>query len=61
VYGQYRFVKYARFLLDEYFTARDNLTKAHAEALAKKDTQKIAEAEKALNEFNQEFFAWEQA
>ena len=59
VYGQFRFVKYARFLLDEYFPMYVQLTKMHAKAIAEKNVVAIAKTEKALAEYKQGFFVWE--
>ena len=58
VYGQFRFVKYARFMLDEYFPTYTELAKIHAKGIAEKDKSAIAEAEKLLEEYKKEFFAW---
>ena len=59
VFGQYRFVKYARFMMDEYFPVHETLCKAHAEALSRKDITAIQHAEKALEKHKKLFFAWE--
>ena len=59
VYGQFRFVKYARFLLDEYFPMYVRLTKMHAKAIAEKNVEAITKTEKAVAEYKQEFFVWE--
>ncbi len=56
VFGQFRWVKYARFLLAEYFPSYVKLAKKHAVALAKKDKLGIAKAEKAIQEYNNNFF-----
>ena len=58
VFGEYRWVKYARFLFDEYFSTYQKLAKKHAAALAVKDSAKIKKAEKEIAEFKKEFFAW---
>lgn len=57
VFGSFRLTKYARFLMDFYFPQYARLTKEHAEALASKSTDKIASAEKALTDFQREFFS----
>lgn len=57
-FGQFRYVKYARFLLEEYFPEYVKLTKKHARALAKKQEKAIAKAEKALTAYQKKFFAW---
>ena len=58
-YGQFRWVKYARFMMDEYFPVHETLCKAHAEALSRKDITAIQHAEKALEKHKKLFFAWE--
>lgn len=58
VYGQYRFVKYARFLLDEYFPNYIALTKKHASALAKQNKAEILKVEKEIDAYKKEFFNW---
>ena len=55
--GKFRYAKYARFLLWEYFPVYEKLTAAHAEALASKNKVRIAETEKQINEFKSKFFA----
>ena len=57
VYGSFRLVKYARFLLDEYFPRYTELAAAHAEALGNKNREDIAEAERKIDAFRAEFFA----
>ena len=57
--GSFRLVKYARFLLDEYFTRYIALTQAHAEAMATADgkrTPEIDYAEEQLKLYHFEFF-----
>ena len=56
--GRFRYVKYARFLLSEYFPRRDTLTERHADALASCDarTEKIILAEGAIEAFDKRFF-----
>ena len=58
VFGDYRLVKYARFLFDEYFPSYQKLTKKHAKALATKEKDKINKAEKEITAFKKEFFVW---
>lgn len=58
VFGQYRFVKYARFLMDEYFPKYVALTKKHASALAQQSKAKIAKVEKEIEAYKKEFFVW---
>ena len=57
VVGRYRYGKYARFLLREYYPTYKTLTAAHAAALAQKDTAAIAAAEDTIAKFNTTFFA----
>ena len=59
VFGEYRWVKYARFLFDEYFPTYQRLAKKHAAALAVKDCKKIQRVEKEISKFKKEFFAWQ--
>lgn len=59
VIGSFRLVKYARFLLDEYFPRYLELTQAHAEAMATADgkrTPEIDYAEEQLKLYHFEFF-----
>lgn len=58
VFGQLRLVKYARFLLGEYFPKYQRLTKAHAAALMEKNEEKIAVSERKIKKYREEFFAW---
>ena len=58
VFGQLRLVKYARFLLQEYFPKYQKLTKRHAEALMEKDKEKISAAERKIKAYKETFFAW---
>lgn len=62
VFGRYRYVKYARFLMEEYMQQYEKLAKNHAEALFKAEgkqekTPEIYEAEKQIEVYRQEFFA----
>ena len=58
IFGEYRLVKYARFLFDEYFSIYQKLAKKHAATLSVKDGAKIGQAEKEIAKFKKEFFAW---
>ncbi len=58
IFGEYRWVKYARFLFDEYFSIYQKLAKKHAEALAIKEVDKIKRVEKEIAEFKKSFFSW---
>ena len=58
ILGEYRWVKYARFLFDEYFSVYQKLTKKHAKALALKEIDKIKRIEKEIQEFKKSFFSW---
>lgn len=61
VFGSFRLVKYARFLLELYFPAYQALTKAHADAMARAGEQgrtaEIAASEEAIQAFQKHFFA----
>ena len=60
VFGDYRLVKYARFLLGEFYPHYATLTAAHADALEGANgtrTDAIIEAEAAINAFRVQFFA----
>lgn len=62
VVGKYRYVKYARFLLEEYAPAYEKLTEKHAAALSAakvgKRTAAIRRAEEKIAEFKKEFFVF---
>lgn len=58
VYGSFRLVKYARFLLEEYYPEYEMLTSAHADALADGDKSSIIKAESDIDEFVARFFAF---
>lgn len=58
VFGRYRFVKYARFLLQEYFSQYRVLSQKHATALLQEDPAQISVVEKEIEAFKKEFFAW---
>ena len=57
VFGSFRLVKYARFLLDEYFPEYVRLAANHASALMEKDNAVIAAAEREIEEYQGGFFA----
>ncbi len=57
VFGSFRLVKYARFLLSEYFTRYEKLCVKHADALLLKDKEQISVAEDKIREFKKRFFA----
>lgn len=56
-YGTYRLVKYARFLLAEYYPNYTKLASQHAFALEDGDKHTIAEAEAKLDAYKARFFA----
>ena len=58
VFGQYRFVKYARFMMDEYFPQYVKLARKHALALSQQDQSKIKKAEREIEAYQKEFFVW---
>ena len=58
VYGTYRWVKYARFLLEEYFPEYIGLAKKHALTLVNQDKTKILQAEMDMDAYKTEFFNW---
>ena len=58
IFGEFRLVKYARFLHDEYYPNYVKLANAHSKALEKKDGKKIKSIEKQIKAFREEFFAW---
>jgi hypothetical protein len=61
-FGKFRYVKYARFILEEYAPTHDALAKKHAEALLEagnmgnQRTQSICDTEAALLSYEKEFF-----
>lgn len=57
-FGAFRWAKYARFLLEEYFPSYVKLTKKHALALAQKDEKSITRTEKAILAYKKKFFVW---
>ena len=54
--GRYRYAKYARFLMAEYYPDYTKLTERHAAAMAAKDSAALRETEAAIAAFNREFF-----
>ena len=56
--GKFRYVKYARFLLAEFYPVYAALTAEHADALTAKDTARITATENRITDFESEFFAW---
>lgn len=56
VVGKFRYGKYARFLLKEYYPVYAEYCEMHAKALADKNVIKIAETEKEINDFKLKFF-----
>ncbi len=56
VVGKFRYGKYARFLLKEYYPIYNELCKQHGEALEIKDVNKIKEIETKINNFKNKFF-----
>ena len=61
LFGKYRYVKYARFLLNFYSPSYDRLTHVHGEALEKGNgtrTQEIEKAEEKIAAFRESFFAF---
>lgn len=56
--GDFRYAKYARFLMAEYYPARAALDTAHAEALSRRDTAAIATAEADLTTFDAKFYGF---
>ncbi len=55
--GDYRYAKYARFLMAEYYPAYTALCAAHAEALKARDTAALATAETAIADYQEKFYA----
>ena len=55
--GRYRYVKYARFLLREFYPTYTVYCEAHAKALAAGDKVELAEAERQIADFTARFFA----
>jgi len=57
-FGSFRYVKYARFLLKEYFPAYKKLTAKHAAAMLAEDANAVMAVESEIVAFNQKFFAF---
>ncbi len=55
--GDYRYAKYARFLMGEYYPGYIALCATHAEALANRDAAAIAIAEKTIADYQEKFYA----
>ena len=55
--GDYRYAKYARFLMAEYYPYYTTLCAAHADALAQRDPAAIAAAEADIAAYQQKFYA----
>lgn len=55
--GDYRYAKYARFIMAEYYPAHTALCERHAEALASRDTTAITNAENAILAHRAKFYA----
>ena len=54
--GKFRYAKYSRFLMREYYPQYSELCRTHAEALAACDKAQIANAERQIAEFENKFF-----
>ena len=54
--GKFRYGKYARFLMWEYYPIYANLCQEHGDALLENNMAKITEAEIKIKEFNEKFF-----
>ena len=55
--GRYRYAKYARFLMAEYFPEYTKLTEKHAAAMAAKDAAALQQTEADIATFKRKFFA----
>ncbi len=56
--GKFRYVRYARFLMSNYYPPCAVLCEEHANALAEKDADKIAQTEQNIKEFQNKFYAY---
>lgn len=59
VFGDFRLVKYARFVLNSFYPEYAALTSEHAKALAESDgtrTEKIIQTENVINDFTKMYF-----
>ncbi len=54
--GKFRYAKYARYLMREFYPHYTKLCANHARALADSDKKQLAEAEKKIAEFKNKFF-----
>lgn len=54
--GDYRYAKYARFLMGEYYPYHTVLCAAHAEALSTRDSDAIAKTERAIADHDAKFY-----
>ena len=54
--GDYRYAKYARFIMAEYYPAYTALCAVHADALGKRDADAIDVAEKAIAAWQERFY-----
>ena len=54
--GDYRYAKYARFIMAEYYPAYTALCAAHADTLARRDEADIAAAEADIAAFQEKFY-----
>lgn len=54
--GDYRYAKYARFLMGEYYPGYSALAALHGEALAQRDAVAIAAAEREIEAYNGAFY-----
>ena len=55
--GDFRYAKYARFIMAEYYPYYTTLCAAHAAALAQRDADAIATAEAAITAYQEKFYA----
>ena len=55
--GEYRYAKYARFLMAEYYPYYTTLCAAHAQALGERDTEAITAAETAITAYQERFYS----
>ncbi|MBQ8740078.1 MAG: PHP domain-containing protein [Clostridia bacterium] len=55
--GKFRYAKYARYLMWEFYPPYAKLCALHSKALENKNTEQIKETEKQIKEFKSKFFA----
>ena len=55
--GKFRYVKYSRFLMREYYPSYAALCNEHAKAMMERNTEDIANAERRIADFKKKFFA----